>query len=81
MPKRPKEKEMGGAEKVRAKKKKELLKDAAKCAKLTDLFRGVGGADTVSQTSGSAASNDPPRPSSSAGSSKHCVCLHYIKLA
>ena len=34
------EKEMGGAEKVRAKKKKLLVQDAAKCAKITDLFRG-----------------------------------------
>ena len=46
------EKEMGGAEKLRAKKKKKLKQDAAKCAKITELFCGGGGkvsAATVSQ--------------------------------
>ena len=37
-----KEKELSGAEKRRAKKKKKLIEDAAKCAKLTDLFRRGG---------------------------------------
>ena len=37
-----KEKELSGAEKRRAKKKKKLIEDAAKCAKLTDVFRGGG---------------------------------------
>ena len=35
-------KEMGGAEKLRVKKKKMLQADAAKCTKLTDLFKGAG---------------------------------------
>ena len=33
-------KELGGAQKLRLKRKKMLEQDAAKCAKLTDLFRG-----------------------------------------
>ena len=49
------EKELGGAQKLRLKKKKMLELDAAKCAKLTDLFRGkakVDGDATVSETNG-----------------------------
>lgn len=41
---RKEEKEMGGAEKIRMKKKKMLAQEAAKCAKLTDLFRTEKGA-------------------------------------
>ena len=49
------EKEMGGEEKLRAKKKKRLLQDAAKCSRLTELFRGGGAkvsAATVSEETG-----------------------------
>lgn len=49
------EKEMGGAEKLRSKKKKKrLIQDAAKCTKLTELFCGGGvnvSMATVSQDS------------------------------
>ena len=46
---------MGGAQKLRLKRKKMLEQDAAKCAKLTDLFRGkakVDGDAPVSETNG-----------------------------
>ena len=51
------EKELGGAQKLRLKRKKKLELDAANCAKLTDLFRGeakVDGDAPVSETNGEA---------------------------
>ena len=50
-------KELGGAQKLRLKRKKMLEQDAAKCAKLTDHFRGkakVDGDASVSETNGEA---------------------------
>ena len=49
------EKELGGAQKLRLKRKKMLEQDAAKCVKLTSLFRGkakVEGDAPVSETNG-----------------------------
>ena len=51
------EKEMGGAEKLRKKKLKQLEQDAAKCAKLPDFFQGGRRAkeDAASETGPSTA--------------------------
>ncbi|XP_041836765.1 uncharacterized protein LOC121652114 [Melanotaenia boesemani] len=54
-----KRKEKGGAEKARDKKKRNLDDEAAKCHKLTDMFRS-------SSSSSSASGTEPARASSSA---------------
>ena len=66
---RKEEKEMGGAEKIRMKKKKMLAQEAAKCAKLTDLFRTEKGAV--------AGSSDQNQNQNQNQNELYCqVCLH-----
>ena len=58
MSKRSGDKEMGGAEKIRLKKRKQLQADAAKCVKLTELFKGRGGGETTGESCTAAAAKD-----------------------
>ncbi|XP_039534481.1 ESF1 homolog [Pimephales promelas] len=70
---------MGGAEKIRMKKKKTLAREAAKCAKLTDLFREKGAAvaeGNVTDEEGGPSSRTAVKVSDGEGQVEDDPCSH-----